>query len=61
MESTVVEREAEIKGKAPANTCPSPNDEGRANSLAEETDEPARGSGSLQYNAKCKRFKDNSK
>ncbi|KRY69604.1 hypothetical protein T4A_9077 [Trichinella pseudospiralis] len=42
-----IKREAERKGKAPANTGSSPNSEGRANSLAEETDEPARGSGSL--------------
>ncbi|KRY73216.1 hypothetical protein T4A_3679 [Trichinella pseudospiralis] len=41
------EREAERKGKAAANTSPSPNSEGRANSLAEETDEPACGTGSL--------------
>ncbi|KRY80059.1 hypothetical protein T4A_8251 [Trichinella pseudospiralis] len=34
--------------KREANTGPSPNSEGRANSLAEETDEPPRGSGSLQ-------------
>ncbi|KRZ41717.1 hypothetical protein T4C_14118 [Trichinella pseudospiralis] len=42
-----LKREAERKGKAAANTGSSPNSEGRANSLAEETDEPARGSGSL--------------
>ncbi|KRY88749.1 hypothetical protein T4D_12813 [Trichinella pseudospiralis] len=41
-----LKREAERKGKAAANTGSSPNSEGRANSLAEETDEPARGSGS---------------
>ncbi|KAL1233880.1 Phosphate acyltransferase [Trichinella pseudospiralis] len=40
-------REAERRGKAAANTGPSTNSKGRANSLAEETDEPARGSGSL--------------
>ncbi|KRX87525.1 hypothetical protein T4E_5041 [Trichinella pseudospiralis] len=40
-------REAERKVKAPANTSSSPNSERRANSLAEETDEPARGSGFL--------------
>ncbi|KRY65039.1 hypothetical protein T4A_10849 [Trichinella pseudospiralis] len=38
---------AERMGKAAANTRPSTNSEGRANSMAEETDEPARGSGSL--------------
>ncbi|KRZ04159.1 hypothetical protein T4B_15600 [Trichinella pseudospiralis] len=43
-----LKREAERKGKAPANTGSSPNSDGRANSLAEETDEPARGSGWLQ-------------
>ncbi|KRY76218.1 hypothetical protein T4A_5025 [Trichinella pseudospiralis] len=42
-----LKREAERRGKAAANTGPSTNSEGRANSLAEETDEPARGSGSL--------------
>ncbi|KRY81273.1 hypothetical protein T4D_5928 [Trichinella pseudospiralis] len=42
-----LKREAERRGKAAANTRPSTNSEGRANSLAEETDEPARGSGSL--------------
>ncbi|KAL1236738.1 DNA topoisomerase 2-binding protein 1-A [Trichinella pseudospiralis] len=41
-------REAERRGKAAANTGPSTNSEGRASSLAEETDEPAGGSGSLQ-------------
>ncbi|KRY93000.1 hypothetical protein T4D_337 [Trichinella pseudospiralis] len=41
------EREAERKGKAAANTRPSTNSEGRANSLAEEMNKPARGSGSL--------------
>ncbi|KRX86991.1 hypothetical protein T4E_11785 [Trichinella pseudospiralis] len=40
-------REAERKGKAAANTGPSPNSEARANSLAKETAWPARGSGSL--------------
>ncbi|KRY91730.1 hypothetical protein T4D_9302 [Trichinella pseudospiralis] len=39
--------ETERKGKAPANTGPSPNSDGRANNLVEETDEPARGSGPL--------------
>ncbi|KRX90052.1 hypothetical protein T4E_5782, partial [Trichinella pseudospiralis] len=43
-----LKREAERRGKAAANTGPSTNSEGRASSLAEETDEPARGSGSLQ-------------
>ncbi|KRZ17215.1 hypothetical protein T4B_6527, partial [Trichinella pseudospiralis] len=43
-----LKREAERRGKAAANTGPSTNSEGRANSLAEETDEPAGGSGSLQ-------------
>ncbi|KRY84444.1 hypothetical protein T4D_10442 [Trichinella pseudospiralis] len=43
-----LKHEAERKGKAPANTGSSPNSDGRANSLAEETDEPARGSGWLQ-------------
>ncbi|KRZ04724.1 hypothetical protein T4B_1261 [Trichinella pseudospiralis] len=42
-----LKREAERRGKAAANTRPSTNSEGRANSMAEETDEPARGSGSL--------------
>ncbi|KRY74247.1 hypothetical protein T4A_13695 [Trichinella pseudospiralis] len=37
------------EGKAAANTGPSTNSEARANSPAEETDEPARGSGSLQW------------
>ncbi|KAL1284339.1 General transcription and DNA repair factor [Trichinella pseudospiralis] len=40
-------REAERRGKAAANTGPSTSNEGRVNSVAEETDEPARGSGSL--------------
>ncbi|KRY84529.1 hypothetical protein T4D_10543 [Trichinella pseudospiralis] len=35
-------REAERRGKAAANTGPSPNSEGRANSLAEQMDELAR-------------------
>ncbi|KRY64930.1 hypothetical protein T4B_4994 [Trichinella pseudospiralis] len=43
----LLKREAERKGKAAANTGPSPNSEARANSLAEETAWPARGSGSL--------------
>ncbi|KRX98674.1 hypothetical protein T4B_14102 [Trichinella pseudospiralis] len=38
------------RGKAAANTGPSTNSEGRVNGLAEGTDEPARGSGSLQTN-----------
>ncbi|KRZ39182.1 hypothetical protein T4C_10881 [Trichinella pseudospiralis] len=42
-----LKREAERKGKAAANTSPSPNSEGPANSLAEETDEPACGTGML--------------
>ncbi|KRY73782.1 hypothetical protein T4A_6556 [Trichinella pseudospiralis] len=37
-----IKREAERRGKAAANTGPSPNSEGRANSLAEEMDELAR-------------------
>ncbi|KRY86973.1 hypothetical protein T4D_12899 [Trichinella pseudospiralis] len=41
-----LKREAERRGKAAANTRPSTNSGGRANSLAEETDEPACGSGS---------------
>ncbi|KRX56806.1 hypothetical protein T09_13760 [Trichinella sp. T9] len=43
-------REAEKKGNTPVNTGPSPNSDGRANNLVEEADEPARGSGPLQYN-----------
>ncbi|KRY01869.1 hypothetical protein T4E_4498 [Trichinella pseudospiralis] len=43
-------REVERRGKAAANTGPSTNSEGRANSLAEETEEH-RGSGSLQYHS----------
>ncbi|KRX13251.1 hypothetical protein T07_10240 [Trichinella nelsoni] len=42
-------RETERKGNAPVNTGPSPNSDGRANNLVEEADEPARGSGPLQY------------
>ncbi|KRX86416.1 hypothetical protein T4A_298 [Trichinella pseudospiralis] len=42
-----LKREAERRGKAAANTGPSTNNEGRVNSLAEETDEPARGSSLL--------------
>ncbi|KRY86444.1 hypothetical protein T4D_2135 [Trichinella pseudospiralis] len=41
-------REAERRGKAAANTGPSTSNEGRVNSGAEETNEPAGGSGSLQ-------------
>ncbi|KRX92116.1 hypothetical protein T4E_7441 [Trichinella pseudospiralis] len=37
-----LKREAERRGKAAANTGPSPNSEGRANSLAEQMDELAR-------------------
>ncbi|KRZ32017.1 hypothetical protein T4B_6243 [Trichinella pseudospiralis] len=40
-------REAERRGKAAANTGPSTSNEGRVNSGAEETNEPAGGSGSL--------------
>ncbi|KRY81832.1 hypothetical protein T4D_5936 [Trichinella pseudospiralis] len=40
-------RETERKGKAPANTGPSPNSDGRVNNSVEEADEPARGSVSL--------------
>ncbi|KRY88292.1 hypothetical protein T4D_11351 [Trichinella pseudospiralis] len=36
-----LKREAERRGQDAANTGPSTNSEGRANSLAEETDEPA--------------------
>ncbi|KRY12958.1 hypothetical protein T12_10102 [Trichinella patagoniensis] len=43
-------RETEKKGNTPVNTGPSPNSDGRANNLVEEADEPARGSGPLQYN-----------
>ncbi|KRY65484.1 hypothetical protein T4B_14198 [Trichinella pseudospiralis] len=43
------EREAERKGKEPADTGTSANSEGRVSSLAEETDEPARGSGSFHW------------
>ncbi|KRY86451.1 hypothetical protein T4D_12136 [Trichinella pseudospiralis] len=39
-------REAERRGKAAANTGPSTSNEGRVNSGAEETNEPAGGSGS---------------
>ncbi|KAL1233337.1 putative coatomer subunit [Trichinella pseudospiralis] len=42
-------REAERKGKEPADTGTSANSEGRVSSLAEETDEPARGSGSFHW------------
>ncbi|KRY92968.1 hypothetical protein T4D_1463 [Trichinella pseudospiralis] len=42
-----LKREAERRGKAAANTGPSTSNEGRVNSGAEETNEPARGSGSL--------------
>ncbi|KRY26278.1 hypothetical protein T01_10346, partial [Trichinella spiralis] len=41
-------RETERKENAPVNTGPSPNSDGRANNLVEESDEPARGSGPLQ-------------
>ncbi|KRX94515.1 hypothetical protein T4E_3569 [Trichinella pseudospiralis] len=43
-----LKREAERRGKAAANTGPSTSNEGRVNSGAEETNEPAGGSGSLQ-------------
>ncbi|KRX88387.1 hypothetical protein T4E_6310 [Trichinella pseudospiralis] len=43
-----LKREAEIRGKAAANTRPSKSNESRVNSRAKETDEPAGGSGSLQ-------------
>ncbi|KRX99606.1 hypothetical protein T4E_11319 [Trichinella pseudospiralis] len=46
-----LKREAERRGQDAANTGPSTNSEGRANSLAEETDEPARSSGSLQMHS----------
>ncbi|KRX12751.1 hypothetical protein T07_11308 [Trichinella nelsoni] len=42
-------RETERKGNAPVNTGPSPNSDGRVNNPVEEADEPARGSGPLQY------------
>ncbi|KRZ83137.1 hypothetical protein T08_6759 [Trichinella sp. T8] len=42
-------REAERKGNTPVNIGPSPNSDGRANNLVEEADEPARGSGPLQW------------
>ncbi|KRY78930.1 hypothetical protein T4A_5325, partial [Trichinella pseudospiralis] len=42
-----LKREAERRGKAAANTGPSTSNEGRVNSGAEETNEPAGGSGSL--------------
>ncbi|KRX99520.1 hypothetical protein T4E_9002 [Trichinella pseudospiralis] len=44
-----LKREAERKGKEPADTGTSANSEGRVSSLAEETDEPARGSGSFHW------------
>ncbi|KRY89570.1 hypothetical protein T4D_14609 [Trichinella pseudospiralis] len=44
-----LKREAERRGKAAANTGPSTSNEERVNSGAEETNEPAGGSGSLQY------------
>ncbi|KRY64937.1 hypothetical protein T4A_7667 [Trichinella pseudospiralis] len=46
-------RETERKGYAPTNIGSSPNSDGRANNLVEETDEPARGSGPLHYKKRC--------
>ncbi|KRX23257.1 hypothetical protein T07_14064 [Trichinella nelsoni] len=42
-------REAERKGNPLVNTGPSPNSDGRANNTMEEANEPARGSGWLQW------------
>ncbi|KRY76722.1 hypothetical protein T4A_7379 [Trichinella pseudospiralis] len=48
-----LKREAKWRGKAAANTGLSADSEGRANSPGEETDEPARGSGSLHICKMC--------
>ncbi|KRX66300.1 hypothetical protein T03_12764 [Trichinella britovi] len=42
-------RETERKGNAPVSTGPSPNSDGRTYNLVEELNEPARGSGPLQW------------